>query len=108
MFGLAIFVTVSQLPKLFGLKKGDGDTIDQVGHLVRDLGDTSVVTFAVGRRCLAALFGSSGTPRLPGGLLVLVVGIAVSAAFDLASHGVATVGDIPTGLPDPERARRGA
>ncbi len=27
VFGLAIFVTVSQLPKLFGLKKGPGDTV---------------------------------------------------------------------------------
>ena len=24
VFGLAIFVTVSQLPKLFGIKKGEG------------------------------------------------------------------------------------
>jgi sulfate permease, SulP family len=27
VFGLAIFVTVSQLPKLFGIEKGEGDTI---------------------------------------------------------------------------------
>lgn len=25
VFGLAIFVTISQLPKLFGLQKGEGD-----------------------------------------------------------------------------------
>src|ERR1700712_719095 len=40
VFGLAIFVTISQLPKLFGLEKGDGDSIRQLGHLLRHLGDT--------------------------------------------------------------------
>ena len=44
MFGLAIFVTVSQLPKLFGLKKGSGDTIRQFAHLVANLGNTSLTT----------------------------------------------------------------
>ncbi len=34
VFGLAIFVTVSQLPKLFGIEKGSGDTIAQFVHLV--------------------------------------------------------------------------
>ena len=46
-------------------------------------------------------------PKLPGGLILLVAAIAISAALDLASHGVATVGSIPTGLPTPERPRRG-
>jgi MFS superfamily sulfate permease-like transporter len=36
---------------------------------------------------------------VPGGLVVLVLGIATSAAFDLSTHGVAIIGDIPAGLP---------
>ena len=102
VFGLAIFVTVSQLPKLFGLPKGDGDTIAQLGHLIGHLGDMSVVTFAVGAGALVVLFVLERfVARIPGGLVVLVVAIAASAVFDLASHGVATVGTIPTGLPTP-------
>jgi sulfate permease, SulP family len=38
-------------------------------------------------------------PRIPGGLVVLAFGIALSALLDLSSHGVAIIGDIPTGLP---------
>jgi sulfate permease, SulP family len=38
VFGLAIFVTVSQLPKLFGIEKGSGDTIKQFIHLTGHLG----------------------------------------------------------------------
>jgi MFS superfamily sulfate permease-like transporter len=40
-------------------------------------------------------------PKLPGGLIVLVVSIAASALFDLAHHGVAVVGTLPSGLPSP-------
>jgi SulP family sulfate permease len=56
VFGLAIFVTVSQLPKLFGITKGSGDTIAQFIHLLAHLGDTSVATLAVGAGALALLF----------------------------------------------------
>src|SRR4051812_39673792 len=52
VFGLAIFVTVSQLPKLFGIPKGDGNSLRQLGHLVAHLGDTSVTTFVVGALAL--------------------------------------------------------
>ena len=90
VFGLAIFVTVSQLPKLFGIAKGDGDTIRQFAHLLGHLGDTSGATLAVGAAALALLFGVERfAPRVPGGLVALVAGIAISAALDLASHGVA-------------------
>jgi sulfate permease, SulP family len=100
VFGLAIFVTVSQLPKLFGLKKGSGDTIHQFFYLLEHLGSASWVTFAVGALSLALLFAAERfVPRVPGGLVVLVLGIAISAGLDLAAHGVATVGSIPTGLP---------
>jgi hypothetical protein len=47
VFGLAIFVTVSQLPKLFGIKKGEGDTIAQFAHLLGHLGDTSGATLVI-------------------------------------------------------------
>jgi high affinity sulfate transporter 1 len=100
VFGLAIFVTVSQLPKLFGLKKGDGDTIRQLAHVLANLGSTSLTTLAVGATALIMLFALERyLPRIPGGLVVLVSGIAISAAADLSSHGVETVGKIPTGLP---------
>jgi sulfate permease, SulP family len=100
VFGLAIFVTVSQLPKLFGLKKGPGDTIRQFAYLIGHLGDTSLTTFAVGAVALVALFAAERyLPRVPGGLVVLAAAIAVSAGLDLSSHGVKVVGKIPTGLP---------
>ena len=100
VFGLAVFVTVKQLPKLFGISGGEGDTIRQLGHLIRHLGDTHGITVVIGVAALVILFaGERWFPRIPGGLLVLVLGIAVSAGFDLASHGVDVVGKVPSGLP---------
>jgi high affinity sulfate transporter 1 len=100
VFGLAIFVSVSQLPKIFGIHKGDGDTVRQFFHILANLGNASVVTLVVGTVAIAILFGLERyAPRIPGGLVVLVLGIAVSYAFDLSSHGVAIIGHIPTGFP---------
>jgi MFS superfamily sulfate permease-like transporter len=68
VFGLAIFVTVGQLPKLFGLAKGPGDTIRQFVHLLAHLGDASWVTFAVGAVALVLLF-ALGLANIASGLL---------------------------------------
>jgi len=100
VFGLAIFVTVGQLPKIFGIDKGDGNTIRQLAHMVNNLGNTSAVTLAIGAAALILLFGLERVaPRVPGGLVALALGISVSAVLDLSNHGVAIVGKIPTGLP---------
>jgi len=102
VFGLAIFVTVSQLPKLFGIEKGSGDTIKQFIHLIGHLGDTSGATLAVGAGALVLLFAVERlAPKIPGGLLALVLGILVSSVFSLSSHGVKIVGNVPSGLPTP-------
>jgi SulP family sulfate permease len=99
VFGLAIFVTVSQLPKLFGLTKGSGDTIRQLFHVVSNLGSAGWTTVAVGAVALGLLFALDRMPRVPGGLVVLLGAIVVSSAFHLDQHGVDTVGKVAAGLP---------
>src|SRR5262249_752488 len=87
--------------KLFGISGSDGDTIRQFVHVLTHLGDTSGATLAVGASALAMLFVLERVaPGIPGGLLALVAGIAVSALFELSKHGVAIVGHVPRGLPD--------
>jgi high affinity sulfate transporter 1 len=100
VFGLAIFVTVKQLPKLFGIEGGTGDTISQFVHVLAHLGDTNGATLAVGAGALALLFGLRRfVPKAPGGLIALVLGIIVSEALDLSQHAVEIVGHVPGGLP---------
>ncbi len=100
VFGLAIFVTVKQLPKLFGIAGGEGDTIRQLGYVIAHLDDAHGITLAIGAGALVLLFaGERFFPKVPGGLVALLLGIGISAAFDLSSHGVEVVGKVPGGLP---------
>jgi MFS superfamily sulfate permease-like transporter len=40
-------------------------------------------------------------PRAPGALIAVVGSIVASAAFDFSRHGIAVIGDVPSGLPSP-------
>jgi SulP family sulfate permease len=54
----------------------------------------------VGLGALLLLFGLPRiSRRIPGPLIVLVVGILVSTVWHLSAYGVKVVGTIPAGLP---------
>ena len=48
--GLAFFVVVGQLNKLFGVPKPDGNTVERLVGIVRQLPQANWVTAAVGAR----------------------------------------------------------
>lgn len=98
--GIAIFVAVGQLNKLFGVPRGDGNTVEKLLAIVRELPEANWVTFLVGAAALALLFILPRLSRkIPAGLVVLFAFIAVSAALDLeGKYGVEVVGVIPPGL----------
>lgn len=102
IFGLAIFVSVGQMPKLFGLTKGEGNTVQQLLHIVTDIDQSNWATFAVGIAALILLFGlDRARKRIPGGLVALLLGIVLSSLLNLSSYGAKIVGSIPAGLPTP-------
>ena len=100
--GLAVFVTVGQLNKLFGVEKPEGNTVEKLVGIVRELPQASLTTVAVGAAALAALFLLPRlSRRIPAGLVVLFGAIALSSALGLADQGVEVVGTLPQGLPTP-------
>jgi high affinity sulfate transporter 1 len=100
--GLAVFVTVGQLNKLFGVEKPDGNTVEKLIGIVRELPQASAATFAVGALAIAALVLLPRLSRkVPAGLVVLFGAIGLSTALDLAGQGVDVVGTLPQGLPSP-------
>ena len=100
IFGLAIFIIVKQLPKLFGIAHGGGNSFEQMVYLFNHLGETKLLVLLIGFSTLALLFTMHKlSKRIPTGLVVLAVGILASIVFNLSSHGVAIVGNIPAGLP---------
>ena len=99
--GLAIFVGVGQLNKLFGVPKGEGNTLEKLFTVIKELPQANWVTFAVGVSALALLFLLPRWNRkIPAGLVVLFGYIALSTVFNLnANYGVDVAGELPQGLP---------
>jgi sulfate permease, SulP family len=99
--GLAIFVAVGQLNKLFGVEKGQGNVFEKFFTVIKELPQTNWVTFAVGASALALLFLlPRWNKKIPAGLVVLFASIAASYALNLnANYGVEVAGTLPQGLP---------
>ncbi len=102
VFGLALVIAIGQLPKLLGLPSGQGDFFEQCYQLITNLSQIKPYTLVVGVSALVVIFlVKRFFPRLPSGLVALVLGILAVSIFNLDEYGVSIVGAIPTGLPTP-------
>lgn len=100
VFGLTLTIIIGELPTLLGLPKPPGDLVGVFVRTLGQVGQADVLTAVVGGLALAVLSGGKLlVPRVPWGLVTVVVAVAVSRLTDLAARGVATVGDVPSGLP---------
>ena len=99
--GLAIFVAVGQLNKLFGVEKGEGNVFQKLFYVIKQLPEANWVTFAVGAAALALLFLlPRWNKKIPAGLVVLFASIAISLALNLnENYEVDVAGVLPQGLP---------
>jgi sulfate permease, SulP family len=99
--GLAIFVAVGQLNKLFGVAKPEGNTLEKFLGILKELPQANWATFVIGAIALALLFLlPRWNKKIPAGLVVLFGAIGLSAALDLhGKYGVEIVGTLPQGLP---------
>ncbi|MEL4402962.1 SulP family inorganic anion transporter, partial [Shewanella algae] len=91
-FGLAITIVVRQLPALLGIE-AHGATIGAlVWSMLLEIGSINAAGATTGIAALASLLLVRRWPRVPGALIVLVLGIAASVVFDLPQRGVSEVG----------------
>ena len=98
--GLVIFISIDQLPKIFGVPKAEGNAIQVLFGILADFQLWNYLTMAVGFASVAALFLlAKYVPRAPSALLVTSVAILLADLFNLSARGVTVVGPIPTGLP---------
>ena len=100
--GAAVDVTIGELPKLTGTS-ADGDSAwRELSSWLGTLGEVDWTTLAVGLAGLAVIVGLRfAAPAVPGALVLVVGGLFASSLLDLGAHGVALVGDVPSGLPSP-------
>jgi high affinity sulfate transporter 1 len=100
--GLAVTIIVGQLPKLFGFSTDADHFFDEVREFFEGLDETHKYALLVGVGVLLVLLILPRfTRRVPAVLVAVVGATVVSALFDLADMGVATVGSLPRGVPTP-------
>ena len=98
--GIGLVIVLDQVPKLLGVHVGKGPFLHKLVATVGALPAASMATLAVGGLTIALLVGIEHLlPKVPAPLVAVAAGIAAASLFDLPAHGVALVGDIPTGLP---------
>lgn len=93
-FGLAVTIILGQLPALTGVALAAPNLARLVFELVSNWSHWNPYSLALGIGALAALLGLRRLPAIPGTLVVLALGVMLSAVFDLQGRGVAMVGAI--------------
>jgi len=98
--GVALFLTSTQLPKLFGIHGAHGNFWENSGTFLKHLGETNPTSLAIGSVALAVLvLGKFFLKNQPVALFVVVGGIVASGLLGLEARGVKLLGEVPQGLP---------
>jgi SulP family sulfate permease len=103
IFGVALLIAMSQLPKVFGVPGVSGTFFEQLGQFITELPQTNPYALALGVGTIVIILVIKRyKPLIPGALVALILGTAIAGIFQLsATHGVSVVGDIPIGMPSP-------
>jgi SulP family sulfate permease len=102
VFGLALLITIKQIPKILGIEAHGDTALQLVRDMVPHLREAHALTLLVGACGIAAMILlERWVPRVPAALVVLVGSILASVAFGLEAHSVKVVGELPAGLAGP-------
>src|SRR5512139_41757 len=102
MAGIAVLMVVSQLGKLTGMDVVGDTPLEETWYALTHLDDVQLGTVTLAAAVLVLLLvGQHYRPRWPNPLFVMLLTAAAVAAFDLETHGIQVVGEIPAGLPVP-------
>ena len=100
--GIAVIVLISQLPKALGFSVDADTSIDTVIATIRAVldGETVGAALLLSAGSVLTIVVLRRVSKMTPGVVVAAVGsILAVALFDLTAKGIATVGDLPTGLP---------
>ena len=97
--GLGLFIAVGQLPKVVGMEKPEGSTVQQFVDVVTSPGSWNGATLMLGvGSFLALLLLHRLVPKVPAALVVVVLSLVLVPALGLEERGVEVVGAIPSGF----------
>src|SRR6516164_7050970 len=98
--GVGIQVAAGQLPDMLGVTAASKQTLPKLADTVRALPHVQWADVAVSVAVIVVVVVVRRiNRRIPGLLIAVIIAIIVSWAADLAAHGVAVVGPVPSGLP---------
>ncbi|HWK63371.1 MAG TPA: SulP family inorganic anion transporter [Rhizobiaceae bacterium] len=98
--GISLSILVGQIGRLTGLSIEADGLIPPLLELVRRAGSIHWLSLILALSMFALLQVAAALKSpVPGPVLVVVLSILLSFAFDLQGQGVAVVGNIPAGLP---------
>jgi MFS superfamily sulfate permease-like transporter len=100
-FGLALVIILRQVATVAGVRPATGDLLWFVVGLIRMAAAWNWAGVAVGIAALGLLFIIGRVRYLPGGLIVIALGIAATHWLDLPRYGVSVVGPIHLNLTAP-------
>lgn len=100
-FGLALVIILRQLATIAGVHPASSELVWFVADLFGKVGAWNWVGVAVGVAALGLLVVLSRVRQLPGGLIVIALGIAATRWLDLPHYGVGIVGPIHLSLSAP-------
>jgi MFS superfamily sulfate permease-like transporter len=93
--GLALTITIGQVPKLLGIEKTPGDFFEQTWGVITHLNETDGLTLLIGASSLILVLAlKRWLPLIPGSLVVVLLGILAVNVFGLDEKGVKIVGHI--------------
>ena len=104
-FGLAIVIVMKQVAGVVGVQPRHSDLIRFGAELFSQASAWNWAAAAVAGIALLLLFLLDRVPQLPGGLLVIAIGIACGKWLNLAQYGIGLVGPIDLPLPVPALPR---
>jgi high affinity sulfate transporter 1 len=97
--GVAVTMVISQIPNLTAIPSPHTGTLDRLADIFDGVTSFELAPFLVGLATLVALFALQRFRRVPGPLIVVLGATAITSALNLESRGVATVGNVASGLP---------
>lgn len=100
-FGIALTIIVRQLPAIAGVAAHAPDPLRLLLALAGEVAAWSWISIALGVAALALFFALKRLPGVPGALIVLALGVALSFGLGLAGRGVAMVGPLSVQLAVP-------
>jgi MFS superfamily sulfate permease-like transporter len=100
-FGLAIVIILGQIANVVGVHPHHSDLLRFVVELFSQIGNWNGAAIAVSMVALLLLLLLARVPRIPGGLVVIVLGIVAGKWLNLSQYGIGLVGNIDLQLATP-------